>query len=640
MIRVESGWIRDELGRSLILRGVNLGGSSKLPLRPDGATRFKEGFYDHEDVSFVGRPFPLSEAREHFGNLASWGLRFVRLVVTWEAIEHAGPGLHDQEYLDYLRALVESAAGLGIPIYVDPHQDAWSRWTGGDGAPAWTLESAGFDLERLHASGAALLHQESPEYPRMVWGTNYNRLACATMFSLFYGGNEFAPGVEIDGRPIQDFLQGHFIESMRRVALALKGLPNVAGFGSLNEPSLGFLGLSDLSRLQRAMIKKGPMPTPWQAILAGAGFPQRVGRWHVGLSGNYRTGKALLNPKGVRAWKEGRDCVWKRAGVWGEREGRPVLLRPGHFAVRGNAADAFMKPFMLSFLRSVRAVEPASVFFVEGVPNAEHPAWKPGELPNAVNASHWYDSATWITKRYQEFMNVDARRMKLYFGPRGVRRCFRDCIGYWKETGIKEMGGLPTLLGEFGLPFDMNGKAAYRKGDFRVHERALAAYYGALDRHLLSATLWNYCADNTNELGDKWNDEDFSVFSRDQGGARALKGFCRPYASRTAGTPLSMSFDPASALFEFRYGNDPGIGAPTEIYMPACHYPSGYAATASLEKGNLPRGADSSIIALEQDAASSTLLVRPPEGYRGEIAITARPMADAGRKQGAQHVSR
>lgn len=628
MLSVQGEWIKDEFGRSVILRGANLGGSSKVPFRPDGASRSTRGFYEWKDVSFVGRPFPLTEAAEHFGNLAAWGMRFIRLIVTWEAVEHAGPGQYDRDYLEYLRSLVEAAAGFGIEVYVDPHQDVWSRWTGGDGAPAWTLDLLGFDLPRLHASGAALLHQESPSYPRMIWGANYNRLACATMFSLFYGGNEFAPGILMGGEPVQDFLQGHFIESMRRVALSLRGLPNVAGFGALNEPSLGFLGLSDLSKTQRWMIRKGPMPTPFQAMACGSGHPQKVADWHVGLTGNYPAGAALLNPGGLRAWKDGCECVWKKAGVWDDPGGKPVLKRPDHFRRAGNPADAFMKPFMLSFLKAVRAVEPKGIFFVEGVPNAEHPTWKPGELPNAVNASHWYDNATWVTKRYQEFFNIDVRTMRLYFGPAGVRRCFRDAIGSWKKSGLEDMGGLPTLLGEFGLPFDLSKGAAYRSGDFRTHVRALSAYYDALDFHLMPATLWNYCADNTNELGDKWNEEDFSIFSRDQGGARALAGFCRPYAWKTAGTPLSMSFDPSRALFEYRYRNDPAVAAPTEIYLPSCHYPFGYLAQASFVSPEIQDGGDA--VRLENDPDPSIILIRPPEGRAGEIRVVARPLpADA-----------
>ena len=90
-MQIEGTWFKDDEGRTLILRGVNLGGSSKVPFQPNGATHIREGFYNHRVVSFVGRPFPLEEADEHFARLRSWGLTFLRFLVTWEAVEHAGP---------------------------------------------------------------------------------------------------------------------------------------------------------------------------------------------------------------------------------------------------------------------------------------------------------------------------------------------------------------------------------------------------------------------------------------------------------------------------------------------------------------------------------------------------------------------
>ncbi|MDP3178962.1 MAG: cellulase family glycosylhydrolase, partial [Spirochaetaceae bacterium] len=139
---------RDAEGRRLILRGVNLGGDCKVPARPDGWTGERRGFYGR-DVSFVGRPFPLDRAEEHLGRLKRWGMDFLRLVVTWEAVEHAAPGVYDLEYLDYLEAVIAKAGDMGFSVYVDPHQDVWSRWTGGDGAPLWTLEAVGFKPELL-----------------------------------------------------------------------------------------------------------------------------------------------------------------------------------------------------------------------------------------------------------------------------------------------------------------------------------------------------------------------------------------------------------------------------------------------------------------------------------------------------------
>src|SRR5262245_56166958 len=264
----------DEHGRTLLLRGVNLGGSSKVPCRPDGATHLRERFFEHRDVSFVGRPFPLEEADEHFGRLRSWGLSFLRLLITWEAIEHAGPGRYDEEYLDYLRAIAERAGRHGLDLYIDPHQDMWSRFSGGDGAPGWTLEAIGLDPGKLATTGAAVVHplHEGP-LPRMIWPSNETRLASATMFSLFFAGSAFAPATRVDGEPVQEFLQRHYIAAVCRLAERLRDLPHVVGYDTMNEPSRGWLGWQDL-RVPGGLVQVGPCPSPFEAMRLGAGQPR------------------------------------------------------------------------------------------------------------------------------------------------------------------------------------------------------------------------------------------------------------------------------------------------------------------------------------------------------------------------------
>ena len=104
---------------------------------------------------------------------------------------------------------------------------------------------------------------------------------------------------------------------------------------------------------------------------------------------------------------------------------------------------------------------------------------------------------------------------------------------------------------------------------------------------MLNYTLWNYTADNTNARGDLWNDEDLSIFSRDQrtdpgdinSGGRALEAVVRPYASKTAGEPLKMSFDIRRRRFDFEFRHDPAVDAPTEIFVPNFQYPHGIRVT-------------------------------------------------------------
>ncbi len=138
-------------------------------------------------------------------------------------------------------------------------------------------------------------------------------------------------------------------------------------------------------------------------------------------------------------------------------------------------------------------------------------------------------------------------------------------------------------MGEIGIPFDLDEKRAYRTGDFRNQSRALDRSLQALEANLLSATLWDYTSDNTNARGDLWNDEDFSIFSRDQqtdpsdpdSGGRALDALLRPYPQAVAGEPLAMTFDRQTGVFMFSFAHDSEVAEPTILYVPRMQYPGG-----------------------------------------------------------------
>lgn len=106
-------------------------------------------------------------------------------------------------------------------------------------------------MDQLDASEAAVTHQhwtktKEEHFPKMVWNSNNARLAAGTMWTLFFAGNDFAPKTHIDGVPVQEYLQSHFLAMMGKVAETLKDESNVVGFDILNEPSVGFVGVQDV----------------------------------------------------------------------------------------------------------------------------------------------------------------------------------------------------------------------------------------------------------------------------------------------------------------------------------------------------------------------------------------------------------
>lgn len=180
--------------------------------------------------------------------------------------------------------------------------------------------------------------------------------------------------------------------------------------------------------------------------------------------------------------------------------------------------------------------------------------------------------------------------------------------------------------GEIGIPFDLDNKRAYRDGDFTNQEKALDASLNACDgENMLNYTIWNYCTQNSHSWGDGWNNEDLSIWSADDQqaragnrrrgagtpssstsrlslaepppspkklalagpasdppassdlheGSRAPRAFVRPFPVRTRGSPLSFSFDIATATFKLEILSDAKPDSEdlaTEIFLPSLHF--------------------------------------------------------------------
>jgi len=610
-IHIEKEWFKDEHGRAVILRGVNLGGDSKVPFSPDESTHLPTDFENHRHVSFIGRPFPLSNAPEHFARLKAWGFNCLRLLITWEAVEHEGPGVYDTEYLEYFTEICKMAGEYGLYVFVDFHQDVWSRMTGGDGAPGWLFEKIGLDYRKFTAADAAIIMQhaydfndprprQEDNYPTMAWPRNFDYAPNKIMWTLFFSGRDFAPEFMIDGQNVQDYLQGHFLDCMRAVADRLKELPNIMGFDTLNEPNRGWIGYP--MDWFNPNIQRGTAYTPIDALYTSYGYSKKLPYYEFRFFKRkfVPVKEVVVNPNRVSIWLKGRKDPFMAAGAWRlDDDGSYEVLKPDFFRkVDGKKVDYdrdYFAPYVRRMAETVHAANPDWLIFAgkDIVETIFSPSFDPQMPKNTVNASHWYDSHMLFRKKFGRF-SFDSYKRKPVFGYRNIGKMYISHLSRYKEISARINQGCPTLIGEFGIPFDLNNASAYQKwaaGDhsskpWRRQIKALDLIYNAVDHLLLSSTIWNYTATNQNDprIGDCWNQEDLSLFSLDQkidpkdinSGGRATEGWLRPFARRIQGTPIEMKFDLKTREFCLRFLSNPEITHPTEIFVPRFQYPAGF----------------------------------------------------------------
>jgi len=128
-----------------------------------------------------------------------------------------------------------------------------------------------------------------------------------------------------------------------------------------------------------------------------------------------------------------------------------------------------------------------------------------------------------------------------------------------------------------------------------------------MDALMINSTQWNYTATNRNSprIGDRWNQEDLSIYSVDQrvdvnedfntesvnelliekkhmegvglyGGGRGLLGIVRPFPHTIQGKPLSFHFDVNTSTFQLIFDADYQILTKTEIFIPRLQFPFGF----------------------------------------------------------------
>lgn len=558
-IRVDGATFRDPQNREITLHGINVAGDTKLPAHPDMPSHRKENFFEGDTVSFVDRPFSVDEAHTHFSRLKRWGYNTIRYLFTWEALEHAGPGKYDEEYIEHTIKILRIAKGYGFYVFMDPHQDVWSRFTGGSGAPMWTVYACGLDPQKFWATKASLVQNTWPnpeEFPKMIWATNYTRLSCQAIFTMFFAGKDFAPKCIIDGVNIQDYLQDHFVAACKHLAQRIHDAGDlegevVIGYESMNEPNKGMLGHPNLDTVpEEQRLKKGSTPTAFQSMLTGSGRAVEVPTWDFGNLGPYKSGTELIDPKGETAWldpntwddtkygwkraeswKLGED-IWAQHGVWDPSTDE--LKKPFYFTNHPSSGEKIDEQFYINnyfmdhyrrYKNAIRSVWPDAIMFIQPCPFEIPPKIKgtKDDDPNMVFASHFYDGITLITKKWNRYWNVDvlgvlrgryaSPALALKLGETAVRNCFRDQLSAIRQEGIDYMGDHPCIYTEIGIPYDMDDKKAYSTGNYFSQSLAVDANHYAVEASKANGmTWWLYSASNSHRYGDAWNGEDLSIY--------------------------------------------------------------------------------------------------------------------------------
>ncbi|KAI8589922.1 glycoside hydrolase family 5 protein [Geranomyces variabilis] len=624
-LTIEDGRFCDRFGRHHLLRGINVAGDAKLPSEPNIASHDPNDFFDGDNVSFHNRPFRREDAHILFSRLRRSGYNTIRYVFTWEAIEAAGPGIYDEVWIQHTIELLRRAKEYGFYVFMDPHQDVWVsllrrlRRTDVDDLRmrAGRHGLCGYRKLRLCTTPTAAT---SSSFPAMIWTTNYQRLAAATIFTMFFAGRDFAPKCIIDGLNIQDYLQAHFLGACAHLAMRIHeagDIENDAVFGweSLNEPDRGLIGHVDLGVVPRDQnLKKGTCPTMWEAILTGSGRACEIDSWDMGRRGAYRTGRSLIDPRGVMAWlPAGHDdsrygwkrhpgwklgeCVWAQHGVWDSTN--DTLLQNNYFQkhpITGVVLDyeTFTNTYWLDFYRrfrnTIRSIHKDALLLCQPPVLEIPPKIKgtPHDDPRMVYAPHFYDGFTLMTKKWNSSWNVDV------FGILRKRYLHPALAVQIGEKAIRN--SFKKQLEAFGIPYDMDDRRAYRTGDYTSQAAAMDANHSAVRGALMDGyTLWVYVASNDHSRGDQWNREGLSIVSTDDGdqtaaapGARAAEAYIRPAPTCVNGSLSRYGFDLKNRAFEMELKAPPldtKLVAPTVVFLPECHFPTNGHCTVEVSSG-------------------------------------------------------
>lgn len=194
--------------RHPVVRAVPLGHAGRYLTAATGQVAILHG------LNMVSKVVPYEPAAAGFGataarSLAANGFDVVRLGVIYAALEPR-PGVFSAGYLASIKRTVATLAGAGVYTLLDFHQDQLSVGFGGEGFPAWSVETGGLPVR-------------ASTFPSGYLSNG----ALAVAFDNFWADRPGPGGVG---------LQQRYAQAWRYVAARFAGDPSVLGYDLFNEP--------------------------------------------------------------------------------------------------------------------------------------------------------------------------------------------------------------------------------------------------------------------------------------------------------------------------------------------------------------------------------------------------------------------
>lgn len=484
------------------------------------------------------------------------------------------------------------------------------------------------------------------------------------MFTVFFAGEVFAPkavytgsNTEFYGKNIGHVLRTTYTRAFAHLMSRLKDCSNVLGVDPMNEPHPGYIGLPSLHSFNETTdLHLGHMPNAIESMALAAGVPTSVGYYSRSWPlPSKLTRRDVLNRDHITAYLQGASDIWQDERVFTVTSSGSVELGPkgsSYFfahpvtGIRVDFERDFYVPFLRSFHRAVldavKGGKMGTWLFVEPVPNDTVPEWHsaiPPEDNQVCFSPHWYDIRCLYEKQLSYTISFDvlslargSRNMlaHTYFGRLGLTNNYAaNFRRFWRQLSSFRAGvttPTPILIGETGVPWDMNFQSAYNSGNIH-HQLSMmdAILHGMELAGPLNWTFWNLTmahatsgkprrVENETEApfqsGDGWNSEDFSIVSSDPvttelplnpyldigirphdnsvpltraalfgdlyRGLRAAPAFLRPYPVATAGMILKSEFLMDYCRFELEYvpnSTSSSVEArTTECFIPAYHF--------------------------------------------------------------------